>query len=77
VDEWTDVAWLEPSKRQVAFGKDPEVSRALDSFLAERGMSRLQLADRDIRIDMVYLGPAKGMCTRRLMVRTQALARPA
>jgi hypothetical protein len=74
VDEWTDIAWLEPSKGRAAFMTDQVVRRALDSFLSERGMSRSQLADDDIRIDMVYLGPAKGTCLRRLMIRTRALS---
>jgi hypothetical protein len=57
VGEWTDVAWLEPSKGQTVSTTD--MVRVLDSFLSERGMSRSQLAD-DIRADLVYLGPAKG-----------------
>lgn len=74
VVEWTEVAWVEPSKGQPGSVTKQDVSRALDSFLSERGMSRSQLSDDDIRIDLAYLGPAKGVCAYRVMIRTQALS---
>jgi len=69
MDEWTEVAWLESEGG--AF--KAELARTLHAFLAERGMSRNEIADNDIRVDLVYLGPAKGRCARRLLVRTAAL----
>jgi hypothetical protein len=65
---------VEPSKEQAPFTIKQEVSRALDSFLSERGMTRSQLSDDDIRIDLLYLGPAKVVCAHRVMIRTQALS---
>jgi hypothetical protein len=48
MNEWTEVAGLEsergPSKAELA--------RALDSFLNNRGMSRNEIADDDIRVDL-------------------------
>ena len=74
VGEWTEVACVEPSKEQPGSITKQDVSRALDSFLSERGISRSQLPDDDIRIDLASLGPAKGVCAHRVMIRTQALS---
>lgn len=69
VDEWTEVARLESERGPFK----AELTRTLDVFLSKRGMSRNELADDDIRVDLVYLGPAKGRCARRVLVRTAAL----
>jgi hypothetical protein len=74
VGDWTEVACVEPSKEQAPSALKREVSQALDSFLSDRGMTRSQLSDDDIRIDLLYLGPAKGVCAHRVMIRTQALS---
>jgi len=70
VDDWLEVAWLEPDA-----STDPKagLDLALDSFLSQRGLSRKNLADRDVRLDLVYLGPAWGGCAKRLMIRSTAL----
>jgi hypothetical protein len=67
--EWTEVARLESEGQPFK----AELARTLDSFLSQRGMSRNELADDDIRVDLVYLGPAKGRCATRVLVRTAAL----
>jgi hypothetical protein len=74
VGEWTEIACVEPSKEQAPFTIKQEVSRALDSFLSERGMTRSQVSDDDIRIDLLYLGPAEGVCAHRVMIRPRALS---
>jgi hypothetical protein len=38
--------------------------------LSRRGLSLADLADDDIRIDLVYLGSSAGGCGRRLMIKT-------
>jgi hypothetical protein len=68
-DGWTEVACLESESGPFK----AELARTLNAFLAERGMSRNEIADHDIRVVLVYLGPAKGRCARRLLVRTAAL----
>jgi hypothetical protein len=69
MEEWTEVAWLESEGGPFK----AELARTLDPFLSERGMSPNEIADHDIRVDHVYLGPAKGRCARRVLVRTAAL----
>jgi hypothetical protein len=69
MDQWTEVACLESDGAPFK----AELARNLDSFLSARGMSRNEIADDDIRVDLVYLGPAKGRCARRVLVRTAAL----
>ena len=69
MDEWTEVAWLESEGGPFK----AELARTLDTFLSERAMSRNEIADDDSRVDLVYLGPAKGRCARSVLVRTAAL----
>lgn len=72
VNDWTEVAWVEP----VSPSDDKaEVGKVLDSFLSEHSLNRRSVADDDIRIDVAYLGPDKGTCGYRLMVRTAVLSR--
>jgi hypothetical protein len=63
--EWIEVARLESEGRPFK----AELARTLDSFLSERDMRRNEISDDDL----VYLGPAKGSCVRRVLVRTAAL----
>ena len=51
------------------------LAAALDSFLSQRGLSRNEVANEDLRVDLVYLGPGKGRCARRLMIRSAPLVR--
>jgi hypothetical protein len=71
VDEWTEVAWLESDGAAV----QAQLERALASFLSQHGISRDSVADNDVRLDLVYLGPTKGRCAKRLMIRNDLLAR--
>jgi hypothetical protein len=71
VDDWTEVACVDP----VSPSDDTaELARVLDSFLSQHGLDRRSVADDDIRIDVVYLGPDKGTCGYRLMVRAAVLS---
>jgi hypothetical protein len=70
VEDWIEVGWLES---QGGPNVKAELARTLDSFLAQHGMSRIDIAADDIRVDLVYLGPAKGRCERRLLIRRAAL----
>jgi hypothetical protein len=73
VDEWTEIAWMEPSHGATQFRS--ELAAVVQAFLAERGLGGARIADDDIRVDRVYLGPDKGSCGQRVMIRTTALTR--
>ena len=64
--EWTQVACLEPEGGPF----EAELGRTLDTFRSEPGMRWNQISDDDIRVDLVYIAPAKGRCVRRVLVRT-------
>ena len=67
VDGWIEVAWSPPARSRTA---KADLDAALDAFLSRRGLSLADLADDDIRIDLVYLGSSAGGCGRRLMIKT-------
>ena len=71
VDGWIEVAWSPPAEVGTARA---DLASALDAFLSQRGLSRADLAEDDIRIDLVYMGSSAGGCGRRLMIRTTALS---
>ena len=71
MDEWTYVGWVDPVNPAA---DRVERNRVLDSFLSQHGLDRRTIDDDDIRIDVTYLGPDKGTCGYRLMVRTAALS---
>jgi len=68
--EWTEVAWLGPEGQD---NRMNDVPRVLHEWLHERGLTRNDLQDDDVRLDLVYLGPTRGVCGTRIMVRTAAL----
>jgi hypothetical protein len=70
VDGWIEAAWSPPAEIGTARAN---LDATLDAFLSLRGLSRGGLAEDDIRIDLVYLGPGARGCGRRLMIRTTAV----
>lgn len=66
-DDWIQVAYLEPT------ATEPDRRAAVDGVITEwvlaHGMAREELADDDIRIDLVYLGPDRGACATRVLIR--------
>jgi hypothetical protein len=71
VNDWTCVIWVEPGS---ASDVKAELDGALNSFLSQHGLNRHSVSDDDIRMDVVYLGPDKGTCGYRLMIRTAVLS---
>lgn len=68
--EWVEVAWLEPQGHSNGMA---EISDVLESWLSERGLTRSDIRDDDIRVDLVYLGPERGACGTRIMIRAPAV----
>ena len=68
--EWVEVAWLEPKDHGNGMA---EISGVLESWLSERGLTRSDIRDDDIRVDLVYLGPVRGACGTRIMIRATAV----
>lgn len=68
--EWVEVAWLGPEDHKSGM---TEISDVLDSWLRERGLTRSGIRDDDIRVDLVYLGPERGACGTRIMIRATAV----
>lgn len=62
----TPVAWFPLVRGGTA--NTEELVVALDAFLFQRGLSRADLAEDDVWIDLVYLEPGAGGCGRRLMM---------
>lgn len=58
LDDWIEVAWLEPTTQ--GDNRSSEVNAVLDAWLRDRGTMRDKVADDDIRIDLVYVGPERG-----------------
>jgi hypothetical protein len=68
--EWTEVAWLEPEGQDNRMADAPAV---LDGWLRERGLTRADISDDDVRLDLMYLGPTRGVCGTRICVRTSVI----
>lgn len=68
--EWTEVAWLEPEGQDNRMG---DARAVLDGWLGERGLTRADISDDDVRFDLVYLGPGQGVCGTRIRIRTAAV----
>jgi hypothetical protein len=68
--EWVEVAWLEPVGYD---NRMAEVSDVLESWLSERGLTRSDIRDDDVRVDLAYLGPERGVCGTRIMIRATAV----
>ena len=70
-DEWIVVAVAEPSGNPRADRQT--VLDRLEAFLDDRGIVRGDVVDADIRIDLIYMGPERGQCATRLLVRRASL----
>lgn len=68
-DDWIEVGWVQ-SRRESE--RHAEAVRLLDLWLAERRLSRTSIDERDVRIDLVYLGPGNG-CDVRVLVNRAAI----
>jgi hypothetical protein len=66
-DEWIEVAWLEPTAE--ANNRSSEAKAVLGEWLRDHGIALDEVADDDIRIHLVYLGPERGVCGTRVLVR--------
>jgi hypothetical protein len=69
---WTEIAYLEPTDPDA--DRMAEIFNAVSVWLASHSLTRDDVRDEDLGIDLIYLGPDRATCATRVSIRDSAIS---